>query len=201
MENKLVHRLPDSYRKPVRGREEETATNTWRLFSLTEQQADACSEECGYLFDMLDISECTGDALNRTGVMYGCHRRACTSDDVYRAELLAKIASYFSDASADTILQAAANAFGLEVGELYFKETRPATVQIHIRSPDVLDKLPVTLLQLKTFLSGLLAVGVGLEEDILVDGTFLYCAAGEEQDDDLTGTGYNESTATFGTVE
>ena len=199
MENKLVHRLPDSYRKPVRGREEETATNTWRLFSLTEQQADACSEECGYLFDMLDISECTGDALHRTGKMYGCQRRAGTSDDVYRAELLAKIASYFSDASADTILQAAANTFGLEVGELYFKETKPATVQIHLRSPDVLDKLPVTLL--KTFLSGLLAVGVGLEEDILVDGTFLYCAAGEEQDDDLMGTGYNESTATFGTVE
>lgn len=201
MENKLVHRLPDSYRKPVRGREEETATNTWRLFSLTEQQADTCSEKCRYLFDMLDISKCTGDALNRMGEMYGCQRKVGTSDDVYRAELLAKIASYFSDASADTILQAAANTFGLEVGELYFKEVKPATVQIHLKSPDVLGKLPVTLPQLKMFLSGLLAVGVGLEDDILIDGTFQYCTVGEEQNDDLIGTGYNESTATFGTVK
>lgn len=201
MENNLVYRLPDSYKKPVRNREEETATNTWRLFALTGRQADAICEECGYLFDMLDFSECTGDALNRTGEMYGCQRRTGKSDAVYRAELLAKIAGYFSDASADTILQVAANMFGLEVGALYFKETKPATVQIHLRSPEVLDKLPVTLPQLKTLLSGLLAVGVGLESDILIDGTFLYCAVGDEKHVSLNGTGYNEPPAIFGTAK
>lgn len=194
MESELVHRLPDSYAKPVRGREKETATNTWRLFALVEQQADAFREEIEKLDNMLGIFDCEGDALNRTGEMYGCQRMVGTSDDVYRAEILSQIASYFSVASADTILQAAASAFGLEVGELYFKETKPATVQTHLRFPEALSKLPVTLSQLKTSLSGLLAAGVGMEDDILIDGTFLYCAAGEERSTSLSGTGYSEGT-------
>ena len=40
MSGLLVHRLPDSYAKPVRGREAETATNTWRLFAVNEEQTE-----------------------------------------------------------------------------------------------------------------------------------------------------------------
>ena len=36
MEYELVYALPDSYAKPVRYRERQFPTNTWRLFALTE---------------------------------------------------------------------------------------------------------------------------------------------------------------------
>ena len=108
MQNDLVHQLPDSYAKPVAGREEETATNTWRLFCLTEAHADAFREEIESLGDMLDISVCTGDALTKWGEMYQYPRKYGESDDVYRLKLLARIGTYFSNATANTILQAVA---------------------------------------------------------------------------------------------
>lgn len=198
MSGALVHQLPDAYAKPVRGRERETATNTWRLFAINEGQTEQFSAMLELLKTMLDWNLCSGDALDRLGIMYNFPRTSGLSDDAYRVELLSKIGSYFSDGTIHSVLQAVATACGMEVGALYFVETAPAMVALHIRSLDVFRNLPVTLTQLKTIIQNLLPVGVGLESEIWVDGRFRYCAAGEEQNPDWDGTGYNESAAGLG---
>ena len=63
----LVHDLPDAYAKPVRYREEDTATNTWRLFALIEQQSKQFLDEVQSQANQLDISQCTGGALDAMG--------------------------------------------------------------------------------------------------------------------------------------
>lgn len=194
MKNELVYRLPDAYAKPIRGRETETAANTWRLFQIAERKADELQTEIAALYDMLDIANCTGDALARLGEMYGCSRGTESDDSIYRAEILAKIASYFSGTSANSVLRSIALACGLEVGELYLKETASAMVQLCIASLDVLDKLPFSMQKLRSIICDLLAVGVGLEDEILVNGTFRYCSAGEETSAAYDGTGYSEGT-------
>lgn len=198
MSGLLVHRLPDSYAKPVRGRERETATNTWRLFAVNEGQTEQFTDMLQWLHNMLDLQQCSGDALDRLGEMYSLPRPTGLSDHAYRTELLSKIGSYFSDGTMNQVLQAVATACGTEVGALYFVETSPAMVTLHIRSMKVFRSLPVTLLQLKTIIQNLLPVGVGLEAEIWVDEQFQYCTAGAEQDSDLDGTGYNEPTAGLG---
>ncbi len=198
MSGALVHQLPDAYAKPVRGRERETATNTWRLFAINEGQTEQFSAMLELLKNMLDWNHCSGDALDRLGIMYNFPRISGLSDHAYRTELLSKISSYFSDGTIHQVLQAVATACGTEVGALYFVETAPAMVTLHIRSMDVFRNLPITLTQLKTVLKNLLPVGVGLEPEIWVDERFQYCAAGEEQNPDLDGTGYNEPAAGLG---
>ena len=198
MSGLLVHRLPDSYAKPVRGREAETATNTWRLFAVNEEQTEQFTDMLELLHNMLDLQQCSGDALDRLGEMYKLPRPSGLSDHAYRTELLSKIGSYFSDGTMNQVLEAVATACGTEVGALYFLETSPAMVTLHIRSMKVFRSLPVTLLQLKTIIQNLLPVGVGLEAEIWVDEQFQYCTAGEEQSPDLNGTGYNEPTAGLG---
>ena len=62
----------------------------------------------------------------------------------------------------------------------------------------VLQRLPVSLSELREMIGSLLAVGVGLEQAALVDNSFCYCAAGEEQSAAYDGTGYGESGAGLG---
>lgn len=194
MQNELVYHLPDSYAKPVRGREEETATNTWKLFQLSEAQSDDFYEKISILYDMLDISNCSGDALARLGEMYGCSRGTQSDDAVYRAEVLSKIVGYFSDSSANTILRSISIACGLKIGDIYLKETTPAMVHLYMSSVSALEKLPFSLHELYTVICNLLAVGVGLEKVGNANGTFRYCGVGEESDSVYDGTGYGEGT-------
>jgi hypothetical protein len=72
----LVHDLPDTYAKPVRYREKDTVTNTWRLFALIEQQSKQFLDEVQSQANQLDISQCTGSALDAMGEMY--HREKAT---------------------------------------------------------------------------------------------------------------------------
>lgn len=200
MHNELVHRLPDSYAKPVRYREKETATNTWRLFALVESQADQLTKQIAEIFNLQDISICNGDALTRLGEMYGYPRQAGLDDAQYRVELLLKIAEYFCDASTNAVLQIASTVCGLETGRIYFVETTPATVQLHLGTLNTVNELPITSTQLKSLVQRLLAAGVRIDDTILIDGTFRYCAAGEEYSENWNSTGYNEQSAVFGSA-
>lgn len=200
MENNLVHRLPDSYAKPVRGREAETATNTWRLFAVSEEQSSVFRGQIAQMERLLDIYNCTGSSLDAIGAMYCFTRKSGLSDEVYRMQLLYKIGSYFSDATVNSILQAVTNACGTQMGDLYFKETTPAMVRLYI-SAQAAQQLPISIQELQSGISDLLAAGVGLEAEVMVIGTFRYCSAGEEKSESWTGTGYNEPSAGFGTVK
>lgn len=201
MSGSLVYRLPDCYAKPVRYRETETATNTWRLFEINAVQTKLIQNTITDLYRQLDLRTCSGDALERFGVMYNIPRPEGASDDIYRVELLAKISSYFSDGSINYVLHAVAFACQKELGTIYFTESSPAMVTMHIRSLEAADSLPVTLEQLKTIVEMLLPVGVGLEPVILIDECFQYCSIGEEENSDLDGTGYNEQTAGLGSYQ
>lgn len=201
MSNSLVYRLPDSYAKPVREREEETATNTWKLFAINEFQTSRIADDIEMLYDQLDLHSCTGISLDMIGRMYNIPREEDVSDNVYRTELLAKISGYFSDGSINQILQSVATACKKPIGAFYFIESSPAMVTLHIRSLKVANSLPVTFEQLKNIIKNILPVGVGLEDIILIDEQFKYCTAGKEQDPDLTGTGFNEPSAGFGSYQ
>lgn len=198
MSGSLVHHLPDCYAKPVRYRETETATNTWKLFEIKATQTKLIQDAITDLCRQLDLQTCNGDALDRFGVMYNIPRPEGAADDIYRVELLAKISGYFSDGSINAVLHAVAFACQKEIGTIYFTESSPAMVTMHIRSLEAAGSLPVTLAQLKTIVEMLLPVGVGLEPVILIDECFQYCSIGEEENPELDGTGYNEQTAGFG---
>lgn len=197
----LVHDLPDAYAKPVRYREEDTATNTWRLFALIEQQSKQFLDEVQSQANQLDISQCTGSALDAMGEMYLCSRTPGESDTAYRARLLCTISSYFSDASANTILTAISNFCGCEPGDIFLKETSPAMVQLYAKSEAVISSLPVSLETLKSMLRDILAAGVGIDDEIQIFGSFRFCASGEEQDASYFGSGYGETGAGFGSAK
>lgn len=201
MSGSLVHRLPDSYAKPVKNREKETATNTWKLFAVNEFQTERIASDISMLYDQLDLHNCTGASLDLIGRMYNIPREEGVSDDVYRTELLAKISGYFSGSSVNQVLQSIATACKKPIGTLYFIESSPAMVTLHIRSLKAASSLPVTLEQLKSIIENILPVGVGLEEVIIIDEQFKYCTAGKEDDPDLTGTGYNEPSAGLGSYQ
>lgn len=198
MSESLVYRLPDSYAKPIKKREEETATNTWRLFEINKSQTDRITADIDFLYAQLDLQNCNGAELNHIGVMYNIPRTEGISDDLYRTELIAKISGYFSNGSINQVLQAVATACRKPLGTLYFIESSPAMLTLHIRSLKEANSLPVTLKQLKKVIKNILPVGVGLENIILIDEQFKYCAVGEEQNSEFTGTGYNEPTAGLG---
>ena len=200
MESKLVYRLPDSYAKPVRGREKETAVNTWRLFALNEYQQEQLYNEISRIDDASDIYKCTGETLDKIGEMYGHPRKNGTDDEAYRMELLAKIAGYFKGCSMNEVLEGTAVFCGTETGNIYFTETTPAMTALHIRSMEIYEKLPITLSKLRKIVEELLPVGVGLGDNVMVHGKFRYCAAGSEKNEELDGTGFNEFGAGFGTV-
>lgn len=197
----LVHDLPDAYAKPVRYREEDTATNTWRLFALIEQQSKQFLDEVQSQANQLDISQCDGGALDAIGEMYLCSRTPGESDTAYRARLLCTISSYFSDASANTVLTAISNFCGCEPGDIFLKETSPAMVQLYAKSEAVISSLPVSLEALKSMLRDILAAGVGIDDEIQIFGSFRFCDAGEEQDASYFGSGYGETGAGFGSAK
>ena len=197
----LVHDLPDAYAKPVRYREEDTATNTWRLFALIEQQSKQFLDEVQSQANQLDISQCTGGALDAMGEMYLCSRAPGESDTAYRARLLCTISSYFSDASANTVLTAISNYCGCEPGDIFLKEASPAMVQMYAKSESVISSLPVSLETLKSMLRDILAAGVGIDDEIQIFGSFRFCAAGEERDASYFGSGYGEAGAGFGSAK
>ena len=97
MEYELVYALPDSYAKPVRYRERQFPTNTWRLFALTEEQMQQFQEDVQAQQRQLDLEQCKGAALDALGQMYSCIRGAGESDDRYRMALLCRIGSCFGD--------------------------------------------------------------------------------------------------------
>ena len=200
MEYELVYSLPDSYAKPVRYRELQFPTNTWRLFALTEEQMQQFQEDVQAQQRQLDLEQCKGAALDALGQMYSCIRSAGESDDRYRMALLCRIGSCFGDGTADSVLTAVSNFCGCAPGTLYFREVGTASVQLHVASAAVLQRLPVSLSELREMIGSLLAVGVGLEQAALVDNSFCYCAAGEEQSAAYDGTGYGESGAGLGGV-
>lgn len=200
MENQLVYSLPDSYAKPVRFREAETSTNTWRLFSIVEGQADNLRKAIQDMKELLDIDKCTGDALCRLGEMYGVAKKSQMDDNAYRTEILAKITGYFSDTSANSVLTAISISCGLAVGDIYLREIQPATVQVHIRNQSVIQNLPISIAALCDMIQEILAVGVRIDGDILIDDVLCFCSIGEEQIEELNGTGYNETAAGFGSV-
>lgn len=201
MSDSLVHCLPYSYAKPVRKREKETATNTWKLFAINESQTSRINTDIEMLYDQLDLQICTGASLDSIGRMYNIPRENSISDDLYRTELIAKISGYFSDGSINQVLNSIATACKKPLGTLYFIESSPAMVTLHIRSLKAANSLPVTLEQLKNIIKNILPVGVGLEDIILIDEQFKYCTVGKEQDPDLIGTGYNEQLAGFGSYQ
>lgn len=198
MKDQLVQFLPDSYAKPVRFREAETATNTWRLFSLSEQQHDAFADKLSDVFHSLDLERSSGDALLMIGELYGISRAAGETEEAYRLRIRAKIAGYFTDGTTDSVLQAVSSVLGVEIGTIYFIETAPATVQMHVKSPEVLQEFSITPNRLRSIIKELLAVGISLEDEIIVGGTFRFCHAGDEKNPDMDGTGYNEKLAGFG---
>lgn len=197
----LVHDLPDAYAKPVRYREEDTATNTWRLFALIEQQSKQFLDEVQSQANQLDISQCTGGALDAIGEMYLCSRTPGEIDTAYRARLLCTISSYFGDASANTVLTAISNFCGCEPEDIFLKETSPAMVQMYAKSESVISSLPFSLETLKSMLRDILAAGVGIDDEIQIFGSFRFCAAGEEQDASYFGSGYGETGAGFGSAK
>lgn len=67
MEYELVYALPDSYAKPVRYRERQFPTNTWRLFALTEEQMQQFQEDVQAQRRQLDLEQCKGLRWMRWG--------------------------------------------------------------------------------------------------------------------------------------
>lgn len=194
----LVYSLPDSYAKPVKGRETETATNTWRLFELNEFQTKQIREESEKLKSTLNIYKCNGDALDRFGKMYGQVRYAGQADDEYRIAILTKINSLFEDGSINQMLEAVASLSGTEIGTLYFIETRPAMVALRVHSIEAFESLSNILPEIIKQLDKLLPLGVGLEPSVVVNGMFQFCTAGQEENIGFNGTGYNEQGACLG---
>lgn len=187
-----VYSLPDSYAKPIRGREAETATNTWKLFQIGDGQSLELQEEIEQLMAQLDIYHCTGDALTRLGEMYGV-TRTTQDDTVYRAEILGQIMKGFGGSTADSVLQKLATACGVSASAFRLQETAPATVRLSVAMAD-LDRVPLSTTELRALLLDLLAAGVGVETEIGTFGTFRYCADGDEKSPAYDGMGYGEGT-------
>jgi hypothetical protein len=188
VKNQLVYQLPDSYAKPVRGREEATATNTWRLLSLSESRQDEFSEEAESVEKSIDIDTCSGYALDAIGEMYGCIRELSEDDETYRRKLFLRLADMFRGVSVNEILAVTELLSGAESGDIYFKELGNATVSINVKSPEAYKKLTLTDSELLEIVKGLLPVGVKLEDEVRVhekaifltkDGASLITSNGE----------------------
>ena len=82
-----VYDLPDSYAKPVNGKESETATNTYRLFQIGASQVQSAVTDMNSLLDDLNLSACSSESLNRIGAMYHVQRNGAT-DRVYRSYVI-----------------------------------------------------------------------------------------------------------------
>ena len=187
-----VYDLPDSYAKPVNGKESETATNTYRLFQIGASQVQSAITDMNNLLDDLNLSACSSESLNRIGAMYHVQRNGAT-DRVYRSKILFQLSTLFSDLNQDTILERIADALQVDFGSIFLSDMeQSAMVQLHGVSVDRLKTLGGTSTELRDLIQSMLPCGVGLVAENF-PGTFQYCDVGEEQSTALNGTGFDES--------
>lgn len=201
MNSELVHALPDSYAKPVRGRESETATNTWRLFLCAEGRSGEFMGECTDVIGLGDIDVIYGQALRSLAGMYGATYDTGDSDEAVRLALKVRIAVLLSGGTLTEINQNIAAILGIDEGLIYIAEnenTYPAGVAVHALSKSFLYEQGITESDLLKIIGEMLPAGVQIRTIGYDIGGFVYVEIGDEQNSKYDGTGYDEEFGTLG---
>lgn len=136
-------------------------TNVGKLFTLIGYGFDIIRENTERVRLWDDIDKAQGKSLDRYGGNYGVYRGEA-QDDLYRIMIKVKILSMLSAGQLDTIINAAAILFGVDIKEVKAKEVYPAKIWLYID----LDKLEESRLRLAETIAGLMkrikAAGVGM---------------------------------------
>ena len=155
-------------------------TNIGKLFTLLGYGFDIIRENTERVRLWDDIDQAHGKSLDRYGGNYGVYRGEAP-DDLYRIMIKVKILSMLSAGQMDTIVNAAAILFGVDIKEVRAKEVYPAKIWLYID----LDKLEESRLRLAETIAELMkrikAAGVGMRIFLVTYHTgeeILYTGAG-----------------------
>ena len=136
-------------------------TNIGKLFSVLVWGLDQVKEQADLvkLWDDLDYAE--GKVLDRYGANFGVKRLGAT-DRFYRLAIRVKLISQLSGGDIDTVLNAAASLFELDVTQVDLSENFPAKIGIDVNEADLSEEVLDAVVDIATMLKRIKAGGVGL---------------------------------------
>lgn len=184
-----IDALPDSYAK-------KPESNNYKLLQLEQEFVSDLRNDIEEVQKTLDIYTAYGKTLDLYGSIYGQARGSLT-DDQYRSAILQKAMLALCDSDANSIIQALAVMFDAPASSFQLSDTEtPCVVELSELPYSILNRLGLTVQQIIQMVEALLPAGVRLAP-LNLEGTFEFCAVGDEATDGAT-KGFSDITQTTG---
>lgn len=162
---KMLDMLTSSYNRSDKYRLQEgkpPETNIGKLMCLAGWGFDIIKEHSEKVMLWDDIDTAKGKALDRYGKNYGVLRGGA-SDEIYRVMIKVKLIAMLSAGDMDTLIQAAAVLFDVDMQSIKVEEIFPAKIYLYI-DEDQLDEehrnIAITIAKLT---KRIVAEGIGLK--------------------------------------
>ena len=135
-------------------------TNIGKLFSVFSWGLDTVQEQAEKvkLWDNLDNA--CGSVLDRYGANFGVKRNG-TTDDFYRLEIRVKVMAQLSGGDDDTVINAAAELFGVDLTDIELEDEFPAKKKMMVNALAIPQERRKLVDQIVVDIKRLLAAGVG----------------------------------------
>jgi|GEM_PF-2836284 len=161
----MLKMLTGAYaRSDMREAEKGNSPKTWigRLFATFAWGLEIIVETAKTVKLWDNLEHAAGAALDRYGVTFGVEREG-TSDDFYRVMIMVKMIAQVSGGDTDTVIQAAAALYDLEMEQIDVEELFPAKGRVYINNEDMTPEKRVRAAIIGRLLKRIVACGVGLD--------------------------------------
>ncbi len=136
-------------------------TNIGKLFSVLAWGLDMAQEQAELVKQWDNLDNAKGAVLDRYGANFGV-RRGGANDTFYRLVIKVKMIALLSGGDIDTVTQAAASLFNVEISDIELQEIFPAKVWMFIEESMLDNERMESIELIAELMKRIIAAGVGM---------------------------------------
>ncbi len=144
--------------------------NIGKLFSILADTFDVLGDTFAKIRAWRDVDSAAGTTLDHIGKNFGVDREGMP-DTFYRLLIKVKMVSHLRGGDIDTVINAAAELYGLDASRLELTELFPAKLQIALQETDLTAEQIQATPIIATMIKRVMAAGVGFKACLRSEST------------------------------